>query len=136
MKKLLEFIKASKAEFFRYLVVGGGAFVVDYGLLLLLTKVFNMHYLVAATIGFICGTAVNYFGSISFVFSHRSMANIHMERLIFIIIGVVGLLLNDGMLYLLTGVLLIDVTFSKLITQGVVLLWNYLARKKLLFEER
>jgi putative flippase GtrA len=133
MNRIIEFVKASKDEFLRYLIVGGGAFVVDYGTLLLLTKIAGVNYLISATIAFLLGTFVNYLGSISFVFTQRAMMNIHLERLLFITIGALGLVINDGMMYLLTGVMLIDVTFSKLITQAVVLLWNYLARKKLLF---
>ena len=54
-------------QFFRYFFVGGFAFVVDYGLLVLLTEVFGLHYLVSATISFIAGLVVNYLLSTSWV---------------------------------------------------------------------
>jgi putative flippase GtrA len=128
--------KGIAGEIIRYLIVGGTAFVFDYGVLLLLNKVFDVNYLIAATVAFIIGIAVNYIGSIFFVFQVRSQQNVHIERGIFLMIGILGLIINDGMLYLLTGKMLIPVEYSKLITQVVVLCWNFAARKIILFTER
>lgn len=135
--KLMGFVsqKGIYGEIVRYLIIGGTAFVVDYGSLLILNKIFELNYLVAATIAFICGIAVNYLGSIFFVFQVRSMHNIHIERMVFLLIGLAGLLINDGMLYLLTGQMLIPVEYSKPLTQVVVLIWNFAARKLILFTE-
>ena len=128
--------KGIAGEIIRYLIIGGTAFVFDYGTLLLLNKAFGVNYLVAATIAFIIGIGVNYLGSIFFVFQVRSQQNVHIERSLFLLIGILGLLINDGMLYLLTGKMMIPVEYSKLITQIVVLFWNFAARKILLFTER
>jgi putative flippase GtrA len=127
--------KGIYGEIFRYLIVGGTAFVFDYGTLLLLNKIFGLNYLVAATIAFAIGIAVNYLGSIFFVFQVRSLQNPHIERAVFLAIGILGLLINDVMLFVLTGKMLIPVEYSKLITQVVVLLWNFAARKLILFNE-
>lgn len=137
VEKSMEIInqKGIYGEIFRYLIIGGTAFVFDYATLLLLNKVFAVNYLIAATIAFSIGIAVNYLGSIFFVFQVRSVHNVHMERAVFLLIGLFGLLINDGMLYLLTGKMLIPVEYSKLITQVVVLFWNFAARKITLFTE-
>lgn len=127
--------KGIYGEIFRYLIIGGTAFLFDYGTLILLNKAFGLNYLIAATIAFTIGIAVNYLGSIFFVFQVRSLHNVHMERAVFLLIGIIGLLINDGMLFLLTGTLLIPVEYSKLITQAIVLFWNFAARKKILFTE-
>ena len=138
MKQAMQLVnqKGIAGEIIRYLIIGGTAFVFDYGTLLLLNKAFGMNYLVAATIAFIIGIGVNYLGSIFFVFQVRSQQNVHIERSLFLLIGILGLLINDGMLYLLTGKMMIPVEYSKLITQIVVLFWNFAARKILLFTER
>ena len=122
-------------EIFRYLVIGGIAFIADYGTLLTLNKVFDVNYLWAASLAFCFGILVNYLGSIYFVFHVRSMQNVHIERILFLVIGLVGLGINDGMLFLLTGQFLIPVEYSKLLTQIVVLAWNFAARKLLLFSK-
>lgn len=125
--------KGIYGEIIRYLIIGGTAFVFDYGTLILLNKVFGLNYLIAATISFSIGIAANYLGSIFFVFQVRSLHNVHMERAVFLLIGIIGLIINDGMLFLLTGKLLIPVEYSKLVTQVVVLFWNFAARKIILF---
>jgi len=122
-------------EIIRYLMVGGVAFIADYGTLLLLNKAFGINYLWAASIAFCIGILVNYLGSIHFVFQVRSLRNVHVERVLFLAIGLIGLGINDSMLYLLTGKLLIPVEYSKLLTQVVVLAWNFAARKLTLFTE-
>ena len=99
------FIKATDNWFiqlFRYFFVGGFAFVVDYGLLVLLTEVFGLHYLLSATISFIAGLVVNYFLSTSWIFRESTIENRWAEFLVFAFIGVVGLGLNNLLLYLLT----------------------------------
>lgn len=123
-------------EIFRYLIIGGTAFIFDYGTLLLLNKTFGLNYLIAATVAFSVGIVVNYLGSVFFVFQVRCFQNEHIERVVFLLIGIIGLIINDGMLFLLTGMMLIPIEFSKILTQTVVLFWNFAARKYILFTER
>ena len=123
-------------QLFRYLFVGGAAFLVDYGLLVLLTEVFGLHYLVSATISFIAGLIVNYLLSTSWIFRKSKMENKWAEFLIFSIIGVVGLLLNNLLLYLFTDLAHIHYMISKLITTAIVMLWNFGVRKIILFNKK
>lgn len=48
-------------QLLRYTFVGGTAFIVDFGLLYVLTEYLNLHYLYSATLSFIAGVIVNYF---------------------------------------------------------------------------
>ncbi|MEG2864143.1 MAG: GtrA family protein, partial [Eggerthellaceae bacterium] len=64
MKKLI-------AQLMKFGVVGVIAFVIDYGLLVFLTEVFNIDYLLSATISFIVSVVFNYVASMRYVFSHR-----------------------------------------------------------------
>lgn len=123
-------------EFLRYVLVGALSFGVDYGTILLLNKLLRVNYLLAAVIGFVLGLICNYIGSTRFVFKNRSVRNRRVEWIAFAVIGVLGLLLNEGMLFLLTGKLSIDVTYSKPMTQLVVFFWNFAARKVLLFTDK
>lgn len=122
------------AQLFRYTIVGGLAFVVDYGLLFILTEYFHFHYLLSATISFIAGLVVNYMISTRWIFRHSKLENRMMEFVIYSLIGVIGLLVNNAMLYLLTDYLHIHYMFSKLITAAVVMGWNFVGRKVILFK--
>ena len=48
-----------KIQFIRYVFVGGISFVVDYGLLYILTEFAHLHYLISATISFLAATALS-----------------------------------------------------------------------------
>lgn len=123
-------------QLFRYLFVGGFAFLVDYGLLVLLTEVFGLHYLVSATLSFLAGLVVNYLLSTSWIFRRSTLENKWTEFLIFAIIGVVGLGLNNLLLYLFTDKCGIHYMISKLLTTALVMLWNFGARKMILFNKK
>lgn len=120
-------------QLIRYVFVGGLAFVVDYGLLFLLTEYAYFHYLLSATLSFIAGLFVNYLISIRWVFRCSKLSNRLWEFVIFSIIGIIGLGINALFLYLLTEYLHLHYLVSKLIVAAIVMLWNFLARRITLF---
>ncbi len=123
-------------QLFRYTFVGGLAFIVDFGTLYILTEYFNIHYLVSGGIAFIFGLIINYFLSVKWVFNNRAMENRLIEFLLFTLIGLVGLGLNELFLWILTDILLIYYLLSKIITTILVYLWNFFARKIILFNKQ
>jgi len=120
-------------QFFRYGIVGGLAFLVDYGLLYLLSDKCGLHYLLSASIAFIAGLVVNYLLSIFWVFSESKYQDKRKEFAIFAFIGVIGLGLTEGLMWLFTDLTGLHYLLSKLITAALVLLWNFFARKAVLF---
>ena len=56
-------------QIMRFAVTGGIAFVIDFGLLLILTELVHLDYLVSATISFIVSVWVNYVLSMMWVFT-------------------------------------------------------------------
>ncbi len=122
-------------QLFRYGFVGGLAFLVDYGTMVLLTEFAGMHYLLAATISFILGLITNYLLSITWVFNQHKLNNRWVEFLLFAFIGVVGLGLNDAIMFLCTERCGIHYTLSKIIATAIVFFWNFLARKLILFKQ-
>ena len=120
-------------EFVRYLVVGGTATVFDAATLYSVTEFLKVNYLISAPIGFMVGTVVNYILSRSWVFQRRRLKNQSAELTIFTLIGVVGLGLNEGILWFFQSRLGIFYLFAKGVSACVVLVWNFGARKLLLF---
>ena len=123
-------------QLFRYTFVGGFAFLIDFGALFILTEYFNMHYLVSAGIAFILGLIVNYFLSVTWVFNSRVIENRWLEFLLFSLIGLIGLGLNELFIWILTDILVIYYLLSKVITAFIVYFWNFIARKTMLFNKR
>ncbi len=120
-------------QFVRYVLVGGLAFLVDFGLYALLERVLEVHYQSAAVVGFMAGVATNYLLSIFWVFNKRSAASVWMEFVVFLIVGIVGMALNAAMLWALIDQATLDSLAAKVVAAGVVLVWNFSARKILLF---
>lgn len=122
-------------QLFRYTFVGGFAFLVDFATLFLLTEYCYLHYLISAGIAFIFGLIVNYLLSIKWVFNVSVMDSRLMEFVVFTLIGIIGLGLNELFLWILTDILLIYYLISKIITAGIVYFWNFFARKVILFNK-
>ena len=124
----------SLIQLFRYCFVGGFAFIVDAGGLFVLTEYAGIYYLLSATISFILGLVVNYLLSTAWIFKKSKLSTRWTEFLIYSVIGVVGLGLNTLFLWLFTDCLHIYYMLSKIITAALVMLWNFFARKIILFK--
>ncbi len=120
-------------QYIRYTLVGGSAFVIDFGLLYLLVEFFGIQYLLAATVSFLVGSAYNYALSVRFIFPTRVFENRQLEFVIFVGIGVSGLVLNAGVIYVCTAFAGLHYLLSKAIAGVGVFSWNFIARRFMLF---
>lgn len=120
-------------QLFRYALVGGSSFLIDFGLLYALTEYGHIYYLLSATISFLAGLIVNYLLSITWVFTEKILQNRFWEFLIFAIIGGIGLLINIGLLYFFTEICQAHYLLSKMLATLFTLFWNFFARKYALF---
>jgi len=123
-------------QLLRYGFVGGVAFVADYGLLWVLTEEAGLQYLVSAAVAFVAGLTVNYLLSNLIVFrSHRLESRI-AEFVVFAVIGVIGLGLNEAIMYCCSEMIGIHYMLSKLVSTVTVFFWNFFARKIALFSKK
>lgn len=120
-------------QLFRYTFVGGLAFVVDFGLLFLLTELAHFHYLTSAAFAFLAGLLVNYILSKLWVFNTSSFKNRIIEFLVFAFIGVIGLGLTELLMWAFTEVIGTHYMLSKVLTTALVYFWNFFARKIIIF---
>lgn len=136
MKKILYkmFLKETtdtKLQFFRYLFVGGFAAVVNIGSLYIFKEYLNINYLIANVIGFLLGLTVNYILSKKLIFTEEKDMNKTVEFLTYGIIGVIGLALDTLFMWLGTSIIGIYYMLSKIISTGIVFVWNFSIRKAL-----
>lgn len=120
-------------QLFRYTFVGGFAFVVDFGLLFVLTEYAGFLYLVSAAVAFVAGLLVNYALSKLWVFSRTNYSNRLVEFLLFALVGIIGLGLTEVFMWCFTTLLGLYYILSKVITTAIVYLWNFFGRKYLIF---
>ena len=93
-------------------------------------------YPVVAAVGFVAGLWVAYRLSVRFAFRHRSVANERLEFMLFAAVGLAGLLLTEGLLWLLVERAAVGPSPARLATAGMVFCFNFVARKALLFTRR
>ncbi|MCK4256407.1 GtrA family protein [candidate division WOR-3 bacterium] len=120
-------------QFFRSIFVGGLAAIVDFGFLYFFTEFVNIYYLTSAALAFILGLTTNYILSIKWVFNRRKFAKKWIEFGIFAVIGIVGLILNELIIWFFTEYVHFHYLLSKVVSTIVVFSWNFLARKFILF---
>lgn len=120
MKKLIN-------QILKFGVVGGIAFVIDFGILFLLAKVIGLNELISAAISFIISLTFNYFLSTKWVFEAKKQTP--KEVIIFVLLSVVGLGINEVLIYLGTKKLGIDVMIVKLFATAIVMVYNFITRK-------
>lgn len=123
----------TEIQLFRYTFVGGLAFLVDFGTLTLLTELAGFHYLASAACAFLLGLVTNYLLSVLWVFPRRRMTSRWAEFTIFGLIGLVGLGLNEAIMWFLTEKIGSHYLVSKLASTVIVYLWNFFVRKIALF---
>lgn len=150
--------KALIFEFLRYAVVGGVAFLVDFGTFALLRELAfggsdgRAAIIVSTAAGFVLGLAVNYILSMLVVFrteKQQKQGRNARAVLIFFAVGLVGLLLTELLQYLGEKVFLVSSlgeSFDalvrgygkyavKVVVAAIVLVWNYVGRKIFVFKE-
>lgn len=133
-------MKTLLKEFLRYVVVGGIAFLADFGALVgtqeLIFKNYALGVYAATVVGFVVGLAVNYFLSLLFVFTaaeDRNKGRSVGAFFVFGIIGLVGLGLTELGMWVGVEVLSWNYMLVKCFVTGGVLVWNYLGRKLIIF---
>lgn len=120
-----------RGQLLRYGIVGVIAFLVDYGLLWALTEWAGLHYLVSAAIAFSVAFLCNYLLSIGFVFGLSREEGPWKNLASFLLIAVIGLGLNELIMYACSDLLGLHYLLSKIVATVIVFFWNFLARRYL-----
>ncbi len=116
-------------QFMKFGVVGFIAFFIDYGTMIFLTEVFGVPYLISTTAGFIVSVIFNYLASMRYVFVHKEGLSRRKEFIIFIVLSVIGLGLNDVLMWVFVDFAFIDYRISKIIVTAIVMIYNFITRK-------
>ena len=127
---MIEKIKNNKLlmQILKFGVVGGTAFVIDYGIFTILSQFLNIHYLIASIISFSISVIYNYILSIKWVFDVRKKQTTK-EFIIFIVLSVIGLGLNSLIMYASVDLMRIHEMISKIIATAIVMVYNFITRK-------
>lgn len=116
-------------QFMKFGVVGVIAFVIDYGLMVALTELAGVNYLVSATISFTVSVIFNYLASMRYVFTHKEGLSRRREFIIFVVLSVIGLGLNDLLMWVGSSLMGISYLIVKIVATAIVMVYNFITRK-------
>jgi len=122
-------------EAIRYFIASAVALAVDAGTYIAMIRLGGVHYLIAGPSGFLLGLVTIYVLSVRWVFHQRRLVSRRSEFVIFTLIGVFGLLVNEAVLYVCVAWLSFSPELAKLVSAGIVFCCNFLGRKLLLFTQ-
>ena len=116
-------------EIARFILVGGACFVLDYGLLYILTEYGGLHYLLSAGVSFTISVFVNYWLCLVCVFRGAN-TQMHRAKMLFFGSSIAGLGLNQLLMWMLVDLFGIYYMIAKLIAAGIVMVWNYVLKRR------
>lgn len=126
MKKLIE-------QILKFGVVGIIATVIDFGVLYVLSQPLGMDPVVSAGISFCVSLVFNYVASMRYVFTHREDMSRSREFVIFLVLSLIGLAINEAIMAAGVAVLgssALAVMGTKVLATAIVMVWNFVSRKK------
>ena len=121
-----------KKQIIRFVLVGGTAFVIDYICLYIFTEYFHIHYLISAVLAFTISTIFNYIASILWVFNVDANKSKIQTLITFLIFSVMGLLLNEFIMWFGVEKLAWYYMLVKLFATAIVMVFNFITRKMFL----
>lgn len=135
MSEKASLLRRISKQFAKFGIVGIIAFIIDYGTMLALTEIFGIDYLISTTAGFIVALVFNYFASMRFVFERREGMSRKREFAIFAVLSVIGLGVNDALMFVTVDLLLVDYRIAKMLVTAAVSVYNFVTRKIFLEEK-
>lgn len=139
-KQNFRVIEKAFGEMVRFVFVGGIAFAVDLGTLVVLQEMIFKNVrgglFISTAIAFVVSLAIHYVLTVSWVFKENKINTPQRHFIactLFIITNVIGLGLNEFLLWI--GVLLLGFHYVvvKVFAAGVVMIWNYIWQRNFIF---
>lgn len=112
-------------KFLKFCIVGFSGMIIDFGTTWLLKEKVKINKYIANSTGFILAASSNYLFNRLWTF-HSVNPRIAIEYGSFILISIVGLAINNLIIFLLNEKMKLNFYLSKLFAIGVVTVWNFL----------
>lgn len=128
-------------RFVKFLIVGSIGFVVDFGTLTFLVEIVGLRPLVANTISFSAAVVSNFIWNRYWTYPESRSKKKRVQLIQFFVVNVMGLLINNGLLFVLQGpfdtilqgmdlpIALRGYIPAKIVATVVVLFWNFFVNR-------
>ena len=119
-------------QIFKFIVVGGIATVIDWIIYFVLYHFIKIEPIIANIISFAVSVVYNYWASCKYVFKVNKEKSKARQFVEFIVFAVIGLLINEVIIWGLHNELEWNAMLVKIIATAIVMVFNFVTRKKLL----
>ena len=126
--------RAFVLKFLKFAAVGATGVIVDYGFTYLFKEKFKVHKYLANSIGFTIAASTNYILNRIWTFESDN-PDIAVEYGEFLVISLIGLGLNNLLLWIFHSRFNLNFYVAKLIAIGFVTIWNFLANYFITFNQ-
>ena len=138
MKRILT--KENIRQFISYFWVGGTAALVEWVTFYLLERFTGISYLLATVLAFVVSTTVNWILGRTFTFKEsRYTEKRGKEFFLVFLVSAIGLGLNLLLMFFFVSGLGMDTdllkTAAKVMSTGIVFIWNFLSRKLWIYRQ-
>uniref|UniRef100_UPI004047C2B7 GtrA family protein n=1 Tax=Roseivirga sp. TaxID=1964215 RepID=UPI004047C2B7 len=119
-------------KFLKFCTVGFSGLAIDFGITYLTKEKLKFNKYVANSLGFTIASTSNYFLNKVWTF-HDTSPDAITQFSKYIFIALIGLLLNNLIIYLLVNKKELTFYWAKLIAIGIVVFWNFIANYNFTF---
>ncbi len=122
----------TKKQFFRYLVTGGLAAAAEYSLFYVLNILVGLSLILSNSAAYTSGFVISFI--LNRVWSFESKGHLGRQLLLYTILFGINLALSNILVTLFTNQLGIATMISKAIAMGIIVLWNFVIYKKIIYK--
>lgn len=120
-------------QIIRFIITGALSAGLEFFVYTSLITYLHFHYQYSNILAFIAANVLNYTLSRNWVFV-KGRHSLSMEFVAFAIVAIVGLGLNILILWVMIDHIQIDYRIAKLFAIAIVVLWNFISKKRLVFQ--
>ena len=131
---MIDKLKSSKLfqQIFKFGIVGGIAFVIDYGIMVIAKELLGLNVLISAALGFVVSVVFNYILSVKWVFDVNKEKDEKKNFVLFIVFSIIGLILTEIIMWFGTDIIKINYLIVKIVATAIVMVFNFITRKMFL----
>lgn len=129
----MKMIKSYTRNFFKYIIVGGSAAVVNWLIFFICTYLCDIYYLIAGLFSFILATLWNFIFARLFIFTSTEHSILKESTLVYLV-SLGGLGIDMGVLFVCVEWLGLYEMLGKILSTGVAFIFNFSMRQFVIYK--
>ncbi len=121
-------------ELIKYCIIGCSGALLDFIVYTILLKAFGMNYLRANALSVTAGITNNFF--LNAYLNFKVTDNMFKRFISFYLVGILGLLISEILLYLLVDIMSMNSIIAKIITIFVITIVQFILNKTITFKKK